>query len=235
MTENVHLPTSSTLPLALSRDGSPIPIHWVEDLFARLSAIVGGAMSNVYASADPELVKMQWAEALKAFNADEVKRGIASARTRKFAPNLGEFLHLCRPALDPEIGWLEAEKGLHTHANGVAFDWSHPAVYWAASAMAYEVRTSAYANVKKRWGMLLAAKFAAGEWASIPSPTAVRLSFDRQVERQNAFADEERERISAALRKCRLTLTGFETKAEQDAKLAKTDEQALRQPEWEQA
>ena len=79
----------------LSPDGTPVPTRWVEDLFARLAAIPGGSMSNVYASADPDRVKAEWAEALAGFSAEEVKRGLAATRTRKFAPNLPEFLCTC--------------------------------------------------------------------------------------------------------------------------------------------
>jgi hypothetical protein len=228
MTDNVHqLPTPSTSTPALSRDGGAIPIHWVEELFERLSAILGGAMANVYASADPQRVKTEWAEALAGFTADEVKRGIAATRTRKFAPNLGEFLHLCRPALDPEIGFIEAEKGLRAHADGIAFAWSHPAVYWAAKGMAYEVRTTAYAHVRKRWDLHLAAEFAKGQWAGIPDATAARVTYDREAAHQNAFAEQDRERVAEQLRRARLKLTGYATKAEQDAQLARAEGQAL--------
>lgn len=174
-------------------------------------------MSNVYASADPEMVKAEWAEALAGFAADEVRRGIAATRTRKFAPNLGEFLHLCRPALDPELGWIEAEKGLKAHKDGIAFAWSHPAVYHAAASMSYEIRTTAYAHVKKRWDVALTESFAKGEWAPITDPTAGRVTYQPQVVQQNAFADQERERVAERLRKARLHLTGFASKAEQDA------------------
>ncbi len=231
----LQLPTPSTSPLALSRDGSPIPIHWVEDLFDRLAAILGGSMANVYASAKPELVKAEWAEALAGFSGAEVKRGLAATRTRKFAPNLGEFLHLCRPALDPELGLIEAEKGLRAHRDGVAFAWSHPAVYWAAVGMAYEVRTTAYAHLRKRWDSHLAEHFARGEWGEIPNPTATRVGYASVATHQDAFTEADRGRVAAALRKTRLKLTGFSTRAEQDAQLRRAESQALQEPEGERA
>lgn len=217
MTDNVHLlPTPSTSPFGLSRDGGPIPLHWVEDLFARLSAILGGAMSNVYASADAERVKAEWAEALGAFSADEVKRGLAACRTRKFAPNLGEFLHLCRPALDPEIGFIEAEKGLKAHSEGIAFAWSHPAVYWAARGMAYEVRSTAYAHIRKRWDHHLAEHFSVGRWAPIPAAPAARLVHDRQTVGRDEIDEQGHARVAEQLRLVRQKLTGFATKAEEE-------------------
>lgn len=170
------MPTPSTFVHALSADGAPVPIRWVEDLFDRLAAIFGGAMANVYASADPAKVKEEWAAALAGFSPDEVKRGLAATRMRRFAPNLGEFLHLCRPALDPELGWIEAEKGLKAHAEGERFAWSHPAVFWAAKAMAYEIRSMPFGQVRKRWDALLGEWFAVGHWPSIPDPTSRRIA-----------------------------------------------------------
>lgn len=218
------LPTPSKSPLALSRDGSPVPIRWVEDLFARLSAILGGAMSNVYANADPDMVKAEWAEALAGFTADEVKRGIAATRTRKFAPNLGEFLHLCRPALDAEVAWIEAEKGLRSHADGIAFAWSHPAVYWAARDMAFDIRSGSFQHMRKRWERQLAERFAEGFWASPPDPTARRIA----PPSQQTFVPADKERVSGMLRSVREKLTGFSTKAEHDAAVERGEELALR-------
>lgn len=224
MTDNAHpLPTPSTSPFGLSRDGGPIPLHWVEDLFERLSAILGGAMSNVYASADPVRVKAEWAEALGGFSADEVKRGLAACRTRKFAPNLGEFLHLCRPALDPEIGFIEAEKGLRAHADGIAFAWSHPAVYWAARGMAYEVRGTAYAHIRKRWEHHLAEHFAVGRWAPIPAAPAARLVHDRQTVGRDEIDEQGHARVAERLREVRQKLTAFAAQDGQDAQDASGD------------
>jgi hypothetical protein len=222
-----NLPMSSTSPLALSADGGAIPIRWVEDLFARLAAILGGAMSNVYASADPERVKAEWAEALAGFSADEVKRGLAACRTRKFAPNLGEFLHLCRPALDPEVAWLEAEQGLQAAGKGEAFAWSHPAVFWAARAMAFEIRSTPFAQVRKRWELALNTQWAAGQWLPIPDPTVRAIRHDPAP----PAADPRRlDAAMAQLAEARRRLTGFRTKAEQDAAFRRAEEQALREP-----
>lgn len=173
---------SSTSQPALSPDGKPVPLHWVEDLFARLSAILGGSMSNVYASADPERVKREWAEALAGFSAEEVKRGIAGTRVRKFPPNLPEFLHLCRPALDSETAWLEAEEGMRMHGLERRFEWSHPAVYWAAREMQFELRTGNHAQHRRRWDRTLALEWAKGAWASPPDPTQKCLPAPQEAE-----------------------------------------------------
>ena len=218
------LPTSSTSPPALSADGGPIPLRWVEDLFERLAAILGASLANVYAGAKPEVVKAEWAEALASFSADEVKRGLAATRTRRFAPNLPEFLHLCRPALDPEVAWIEAERGLASHAKGERFAWSHPAVYWAARQMSCEVRGESFAKCRKRWEAVLAAEFGKGAWSPPPDPTQRRITAPVQAEIGNPALREE---ARAKLRSLRLHMTGFATAQEQEAALERAERDAL--------
>jgi hypothetical protein len=209
----------------LSPDGTPVPTRWVEDLFARLAAIFGGSMSNVYASADPDRVKAEWAEALAGFSAEEVKRGLAATRTRKFAPNLPEFLHLCRPALDPEVAWIEAEQGMASHAKGERFAWTHPAVYWAARQFGYELRSSSFEQCRKRWTATLAAEFAKGAWAAPADPTQRRIAAPEQQTCNPMMAAQAREK----LRELRRRLTGYSTRQEQDAALQRAEDQALQQ------
>ena len=208
----------------LSPDG-PVPTRWVEYLFARLAAILGGSMSNVYASADPDRVKAEWAEALAGFSADEVKRGLAATRTRRFAPNLPEFLHLCRPALDPELAWIEAEHGMASHTKGERFAWSHPAVYWAGRQFSFELRSSSYEQCRKRWTAALAAEFAKGAWATPADPTQRRIAAPEQQTSDPELAAQAREK----LRELRRKMTGYSTPQEQEAALQRAEDQALQQ------
>lgn len=170
---------SSTCHSALSSDGQPIPIRWVEDLFERLRAILGPRMADVLGT-DVERVKAEWAEALASFSADEVKRGLAATRTRKFAPNLPEFLHLCRPSLDPEVAWIEAERGMSAHHSGVLVAWSHPAVYWAARDFVLELRSGSFAHHRKRWEQAMARQWADGVWCAPPDPRQRSLEHVQQ-------------------------------------------------------
>ena len=210
---------------ALSPDGTAIPTRWVEDLFGRLTAIVGSAMGTVYAGADPELVKAEWAEALAGFSADEVKRGLAAVRTRRFPPNLPEFLHLCRPALDPEIAWHEAEAGMRAHAAQQPFAWSHPAVFWAAREMAYELRTSSFAACRKRWEPALAAMWSLRAWPTLPDPTAKRIQ--QQAPEPTAADPRRLDAALGRLQQVRRDMTGYATRKEQEAALAIAERQAL--------
>lgn len=225
MSDPQNPPTSSTYPPALSPDGSPVPLRWVEDLFERLTAIVGSVMATVYAGADEQRVKAEWAEALAGFSAEEVKRGLAATRTRKFAPNLPEFLHLCRPALDPEVAWIEAEQGMASHAKGERFAWTHPAVYWAGRQFGFELRSSSFEQCRKRWTAALAAEFAKGAWATPADPTQRRIAAPEQQTFNPELAAQAREK----LRELRRKMTGYSTPQEQEAALQRAEDQALQQ------
>jgi Replication protein P len=225
METDQNLATSSMSQRAMSADGSPIPIRWVEDLFERLRAVLGPRMADVLAGADIDRVKAEWADALASFSADEVKRGLAATRTRKFPPNLPEFLHLCRPALDPEIAWIEAEQGMASHARCERFAWSHPAVYWAGRQLSFELRSSTFAQCRKRWELLLTAEFARGAWCSPPDPTQKRIEKPSQYDAVNPLVREEALR---KLRDLRQQLTGHATRHEHQAALQQTDDLAPR-------
>lgn len=151
------LSTSSTFLPALSTDAAGLPVQWVEALFSRLTAALGGAMANVYAGVEPELVKHEWGQALAGFSVDEVKRGLAATRMNRFAPNLGEFLHRCRPSLDDETAWHEAARA--ANGDSATVKWSHPVVRQAASNFNWELRTSNYVANRKRWGVEMAAQW----------------------------------------------------------------------------
>lgn len=165
---SMPLPGSST---EVASAPQAVPIRWIERLFERLAAILGARMADIVAGCDPEAVKREWSEALGGFTDTDLVRGIQAVRTRKFPPNLPEFLHLCRPALDPEIAWIEAEQGLAAHARHERFAWSHPAVYWSASAMQFEIRSGSFKEHRKRWEAVTAAEWRKGAWASPPDPT----------------------------------------------------------------
>jgi hypothetical protein len=207
-------PSDDALPVHLQ----PIPEKWVERLFERLAAILGARMADIVAGSDPAAVKREWSQALAGFSDDEIRRGIAGTRTRKFPPNLPEFLHLCRPALDPETAWAEAEEGLRAHRDHQRYGWTHPAVYWAAREFPTELRTDTFAKHRKRWELVLGREFARGAWASPPDPSLRALAGPSQ---QGDMVDPLiREQALARLRAQRKAITGFETPQDQAAAAA---------------
>jgi len=155
-------------------DARPIPRAWVARVFDRLTAQLGAKVADLYANADPRKVQAEWAAGLASYHEAEISRGIAACRERAFAPTLGEFLRLCRPALDPEWAWHEAGDCLRQREAGQVGDWSHPAVWRAACTMNTEVRSGDYQRHRTRWTYTLKREFAAG-WGEGVKPPAMRI------------------------------------------------------------
>jgi hypothetical protein len=137
--------TPSTYPLASSRE--PLPVAWVERLFDRLSATFGASISRVYEGASIDSVKTEWAIALgeNRIEPSEIERGIRASHSQRFAPNLAEFMLLCRPALDPAVAWAEGE----------ARQWSHKVVQEVCMEFSYELRTSNFREQRARFSRAL--------------------------------------------------------------------------------
>lgn len=206
-----------------------MPMQWVERLFERLSAILGAKMADVVGGAAIDDIKAEWGQALATFRVDEIRRGLDATRTRKFPPNLPEFLHLCRPALDAEVAWIEAETGMAAVARRELFAWSHPAVYWAGREMQFELRSSTFAQQRKRWERLMALEWAKGAWLQPPDPRQRALEAPQQQEMPGGAASIASARKRLA--QFRKSVTGFESmQAEQ---LAAAEMQALLDPRTE--
>lgn len=158
--------STSTQP---SSPTEPLPQRWVARIFDRLTAQLGAKVADLYAGVPAGNVQSEWAGALSGFHPSEIDRGLRACQTRPFAPTLGEFTRLCRPALDAEFAYLEAGHCLRQRDAGQVGDWTHPAVYRAACEMSLEVRRGDYREVRKRWEWTLARELAAG-WSEIPEP-----------------------------------------------------------------
>ncbi|WP_423454298.1 hypothetical protein [Ottowia sp. VDI28] len=157
----------STLNPTSLAEARPIPRKLIAEVFDRLQAQLGGKMADLYAGADLRLVQDEWGAGLAGFQPKEIERGVAMCRERAFAPTLGEFLRMCRPAVDPEYAWLEAGDCLRQRDAGLVGDWSHPAVWRAASKMGPEVRSGDWRAHRTRWTYNLRRELAAG-WGEAP-------------------------------------------------------------------
>ena len=162
---------SSDNPVAKPEGGfkTPLQSRIGADVFARLVAQFGAKLLDHWSAAPG--AREEWGQALADFHPVEIERGLRATRARAFVPVLGEFLQLCRPALDPETAWHEAADGMREREAGRRGRWSHPAVYRAAQAMAWELRTSHHAAQRKRWALQLQREFAQGWGDPIPDPT----------------------------------------------------------------
>lgn len=176
MQQITHALSKPLNQLAPATPGSaPLPTHLVEQLFQRLTAQLGAKIADLWAGVKPELVKAEWADGLAGFLDVELMRGLKACQGRIFAPTLGEFCRLCRPALDAEFAWLEAVDGMAARRAGGTGQWSHPAVYRAAAAMTFELQSRSFNECRRVWGYRLEREFANGWVEDVPKP-AVRIA-----------------------------------------------------------
>jgi hypothetical protein len=143
---------------------------WIDMLFTRLNAQLGGKMADLFVGVQLIDLKTEWAMGLAGFTSDEIERGLLAMARRTFAPTLGEFSVLCRPCLEPEVAWTEASEGLRVREGGDMGQWSHPAVYRAAMLMHYEIRQRSFKEFRKSWDCALQREFAKGWVADVPVP-----------------------------------------------------------------
>lgn len=146
---------------------------------------------------DMRLMISEWALGLADMRPEEIARGLGACRMRKFAPSLGEFAQLCRPAMDPEAAFYEAELGMSERNRGRRGLWSHPAIWRAACAMEQQVREGPYSAVKKRWEFTLGRELEAGWGEEVPGP---RPRIEHPAPEQGVGPSEEvRRQIDALL------------------------------------
>lgn len=84
----------------------PLPISWVDHLFAKLAIRYGDAFPRQWRDSDPALVKADWAEVL-----DGTSGGSMSYALRYLPntpPNAMQFRALCRAAPRPDVPALAA-------------------------------------------------------------------------------------------------------------------------------
>lgn len=186
----------STLKPTSLAEAQPIPRKLIAEVFDRLKAQLGGKMADLYAGADLRLVQDEWAAGLAGYHPTELERGVASCRERAFAPTLGEFLRLCRPAVDPEYAWLEAADCLRQRDAGESGDWSHPAVWRAASQMAPEVRSGNWRSHRTRWTYTLRKEFAQG-WGEAPPKPLPAVTHNARTRGPTPAEREAMSRLSA--------------------------------------
>jgi hypothetical protein len=187
-----QLSTHSTLKVGSSTHHPPVRIESVEAIFSTLHAQFGTKFADFFAGVDPHRVKSEWREALGVFHSSELTRGLAACRTRSFVPSLGDFLRLCRPALDPETAWIEASEGMRQRIRGRSVDWSHPAVYRAACSMAFELRESGFKEHRRIWAWRLNIEFEKGWGEDVPLAPTSLLSHTSVPTRKATAAEREK-------------------------------------------
>lgn len=171
---STYTPESS---LTLSR---PLSLPVVRHVFDSLKAQLGNVkMGDLWQGIPVNAIEREWMAGLAGFQKHELQRGIDACATRAFAPTLGEFANLCRPCLNAEWAYWEANECMKQRDAGERGDWTHPAVYFAALEMGAEVRAGEWAKNRTRWTRTLQRQLAKG-WREIPAP-AMRVASDART------------------------------------------------------
>ena len=159
-----------TQTLASSTSTTALPETWVERLFERMLLDYGKKFSDQWGGAETNALIAHWARELAGYSGAELKRGLESLATRDWPPTLPEFKKLCRRPLDSTAAYYEAVTGVQARAAGKYGTWSHPAVYWAAMPLAFDLGSQTFSQIKPRWETALFEQMDRGEWPEIPQP-----------------------------------------------------------------
>lgn len=156
----------------------PVPaldgLCMMDHLFNRLD----GAYPHKWRSAFPNQQAIDnwcasWAEEFEDSGVApaDIKAGLKACRTKyDWPPSCAEFIKACRPSVDFLVAYYEAVAGVAARKNGEMGVWSHPAIYWAAVPLAFDLGQQTYSQMKTRWEQALGEQMARGEWAAIPAP-----------------------------------------------------------------
>jgi hypothetical protein len=159
-----------TLTLASSTSTSPLPEAWVERLFERMLLDYGKKFGDQWADSKMDVLIAHWARELAGYTGAEIKRGLDALSTREWPPTLPEFKKLCRRPMDATAAYYEAVAGVQARAAGEYGKWSHPAIYWAAMPLAFDLGNQTYSQIKPRWEAALFEQLDKGEWPELPQP-----------------------------------------------------------------
>lgn len=159
-----------TLTLASSTSTESLPESWVERLFERMLLDYGKKFTDQWGGASTDALIAHWGRELAGYSGAEIKRGLDSLGTREWPPTLPEFKKLCRRPIDATAAYYEAVAGVQVRAAGEYGKWSHPAIYWAAMPLSFELREQTYSQLKARWEAAFAEQMDKGEWPEIPQP-----------------------------------------------------------------
>jgi hypothetical protein len=161
-----------SLTLASSTSTTALPEKWVERLFERMLLDYGKKFGDQWAQTDMDTLIAHWSRELAGYSGAELKRGLDALATREWPPTLPEFKKLCRRPLDPMHAYYEAVAGVQARAAGEYGKWSHPAIYWAAMPLTFDLGNQTYSQIKARWEAALFEQLDKGEWPEIPQPMA---------------------------------------------------------------
>lgn len=174
----------SDLPSSIST--TPLPERWVEQLFRRMLLSYGKKFTDQWGGADTAELIAYWSMEMGGYSGQEIARGLKAMEARDWPPSLPEFKKMCRPPVDALKAYYEAMAGIQARAKGEFGTWSHPAVYWAAIPLSFDLGAQTYSQVKARWESALDEQLERGEWLEIPQPVLALSAPKKQTSRDEA-------------------------------------------------
>lgn len=178
-----------------SSTSTPLPVTWIEKLLHQMLLTYGKKFTDQWGATSTDQLVAFWGEQLAGYSGAEIKRGLDALSTRDWPPTLPEFKKLCRSALDPLVAYYEAVAGVQARAAGEFGKWSHPAIYWAAVPLSFDLQAQAYSQIKPRWERAFFEQMDKAEWEPVPN-VALQLSAPGKSEPSR----EEAQKLLASLK-----------------------------------
>lgn len=131
-------------------------LDWIDRLWERLVSRYGSRFTDMWRGIDPDKLKQAWSEEMAGYTADELRRGLEACKAKDWPPTLPEFLKLCRPPMNYEAAYREAQLNIVKIERNEQPEWSSRAVYWAKVQYGhFDLKNSDYSSARKRWAEIL--------------------------------------------------------------------------------
>lgn len=174
----------------------------IDHLFNRLDGLYPHRWRSAFGSEQAIANWRQaWADgfAEEGLTLDEIRIGLAACRRMfDWPPSFAEFVKACRPAMDYERAFIEAQEQMRLREDG-RDEWSSPAVFWAASSMSWELRCSAYGAVKTRWRAALDKAVADVKAGKLPAEVPAKREALPAPGQSTVTQEDGRKRIEQAM------------------------------------
>lgn len=173
--EQPHPETPNTRPYSQWFEPHPqLGISLMDHLYNRLDGAYPHKWRSNFANQQAIDNWMEsWVEAFEeeGITPEMVRSGLKVIRRRcDWPPSCAEFVKACKPSVDAVVAYYEAVAGIQARANGEMGLWSHPAIFWAAMPMAFDLGQQTYSQMKGRWERALAEQLERTTWEQIPTP-----------------------------------------------------------------
>lgn len=146
----------------------------------------GKKFTDQWGGTDTSDLIAYWSMEMGGYSGAEIARGLKAMESREWPPTMPEFKKMCRPPVDALKAYYEALAGVQARLAGEFGKWSHPAVYWAAMPLSFDLGSMSYSQVRQRWEAALDEQMERGEWLEIPQPMLALAAPDKPLMRGEA-------------------------------------------------